>query len=140
MITHKYPHRVRYRECDRMGLVYHVHFLDHFEAGRTELIRSIGIPYGQIEDSGLLIQVVEVNVPYHQPAYYDDDLEITTIIDEIPETRLNLRNEIRRVGESEVLVSGRSTLCFVDRERGKPARVPDYFSEAIRRELGRAAS
>jgi len=123
-----------------MGVLYHVHFIDHFEWARTELIRDLGLTYRQIEDSGVFIQVVEVNARYHRPAFYDDELEITTIISDVPTTRLELVNEIRRVGEDDLLVTGRITLCFVDRDRMKPVRAPEYLAAAIRRELERAVS
>ena len=29
MYCHTYRHRVRYRECDPMGVVYHTHYLDY---------------------------------------------------------------------------------------------------------------
>ena len=140
MITHYYRHRVRYRECDRMGIVYYVHFLDHFEAARTELIRSRGLSYKQIEDSGTLIQVVQVNIRYRKPAYYDDVLEVKTVVLEQPATRLELQTEIRRDGEPEILVTGRTTLCFVDRDRRRPIRAPEFFVEALAWEPGQAGS
>jgi acyl-CoA thioester hydrolase len=140
MITHHYRHRVRYRECDRMGLVYHTHFIDHFEAARTELIRSRGLSYKQIEDSGILIQVVEIKVRYSKPAYYDDLLLVETTLIEQPTTRLELLNEIRREGESEVLVRGHITLCFVDRDRNRPVRAPAFLVDALSDEARRSGS
>lgn len=131
MITHLHSHRVRYRECDRMGIVYHVHYLDHFEAARTELIRSRGLNYKLIEDAGVLMPVLRVDVQYRRPAHYDDLLEIKTVVLERPVTRLELLNEIRREGESEVLVTGRTTLCFVDKNRQRPVPVPEFVQEAI---------
>ncbi|NBC01365.1 MAG: hypothetical protein GVY15_10970 [Bacteroidetes bacterium] len=43
-----YVHRVRYRECDPMGVVYHTHFVDYFEAARTEALREMGLAYKAI--------------------------------------------------------------------------------------------
>ena len=50
---HTYRHRVRYRECDPMGVVYHTHYLDYFEEARTEALRSFGLAYRELEESGL---------------------------------------------------------------------------------------
>jgi acyl-CoA thioester hydrolase len=126
-----------------MGVVYHVHYLDHFEAGRTELLRENGVSYKEIEDSGLLIQVIEVNVRYRKPAFYDDVLEILTSIEQTTPTRLILRNEVRRVGEQvepDILVEGRITLCFVNTESGRPVRAPAHLLEMLDREPGPAGS
>ena len=37
--------RVRYKETDQMGMVYYANYLVWFEVGRTELMRSLGMPY-----------------------------------------------------------------------------------------------
>ena len=131
MITHHFVHRVRYRECDRMGLVYHPHFLDYFEWARTELLREHGLTYKETEDSGILIQVVEVRVRYHRPAYYDDELDIKTIVEAPPAATLDLVNEVRRVGEDEKIATGWTKLCFVSKDRGRPVRAPKNFIEAL---------
>lgn len=123
-----------------MGIVYYVHFLDHFEAARTEMIRDLGLSYRQIEDSGILMPVVRIDIRYRKPAYYDDVLDVTTVVLERPSTRLELLTEIRREDEPEILVSGRTTLCFVDRSRGRPIRVPEFLVEALAWEPGQGGS
>ena len=135
MLEHHYAHRVRYRECDRMGVVYHVHYLDYFEAARTEMIRALGVPYLEIENSGFLIQVVQVNVRYHSPAYYDDELVVTVRVSKLPTSRLTLENEVRRRGEDRILASGQIDLCFVSDETKRPVRAPDYFVAAFEKAL-----
>ena len=44
--------RVRYAETDRMGLLHHANYLVYFEQGRTELLRSMGYSYRDVEDQG----------------------------------------------------------------------------------------
>ena len=44
--------RVRYAETDRMGLLHHANYLVYFEQGRTELLRSRGLAYKDLEDQG----------------------------------------------------------------------------------------
>lgn len=114
-----------------MGIVYHVHYLDYFEAARTEMIRALGVPYAQIEESGLWIQVVKANLHYHAPAFYDDELDVTVRIREIPAIRLKLENEVRRRGEDRILTSAEILLCFVDAGTKRPVRVPGYFVAAL---------
>jgi len=110
-----------------MGIVYHAHYVDYFEAARTEMIRDFGIPYAEIERRGHLIQVIQVNVRYHSPAFYDDELVITVRVEEVPTTRFTIHNEVRRKGEDKLLATGRIELCFVDAASKRPIRVPDYF-------------
>ena len=131
MYEYHHPHRVRYRECDQMGIVYHAHYVDYFEIARTEMIRRLGVPYSRMEKEGLLIQVVQVNIKYHSPAFYDDELIITARLREIPKIRLVLENEVRRNGEDTILASGQIDLCFVDAKTKKPIRTPPSFQKAV---------
>ena len=137
-MAYVYPHhhRVRYRECDPMGVVYHTHYLDYFEAARTEALREWGLVYRELEESGIIMPVVDVRVRYHRPARYDDLLAITARFPEDVSTRVRIEYETRRDGEEPVLVSGHVTLCFVETERRRPIPAPDQVTDIFR---GRAA-
>jgi acyl-CoA thioester hydrolase len=135
MYQYIHKHRVRYRECDPMGVVYHAHYIDYFEAARTEALREMGMPYRRLEDSGIIMPVVDVTVRYHRPAEYDDLLEIYTRFDGVPDFRLPIDYEVRREDDSTVFTSGRVTLCFVDRERNRPVRCPEQVRVIFERAL-----
>ena len=72
MFSFTYRHRVRYRECDPMGVVYHGHYLDYLEYARTEALRNAGLPYRQLEESGIIMPVVDISIRYLSPARYDE--------------------------------------------------------------------
>ncbi len=129
-LVHVYPHRVRYRECDPMGVVYHAHVLDWFEAARTEALREAGLPYKDVEASGIIMPVVEVAVRYHASVFYDDLVEVECRIEAMG-VRVPIDYAVRRQGEEDVLISGRVTLCFVDLERGRPVAPPEMFKQAF---------
>ena len=59
--------RVRYAETDRMGLLHHANYLVYFEQGRTELLRSQGLAYKDLEDQGYLLVLTRVQVRYKPP-------------------------------------------------------------------------
>jgi acyl-CoA thioester hydrolase len=94
--------RVRYQETDQMGVVYHANYLNWFEVGRTELIRTMGMSYQQIESQGLLLPVIEVDMSFRKPARYDDLISIYTRIISYNHLRLEFAYEIRRRTENEV--------------------------------------
>lgn len=125
MFSHVYEHRVRFRECDPMQVVYHTHYIDYFEAARTEALREMGLPYKALQDSGVIMPVVDLGVRYRRSAYYDDLLAITSIIKEMPRVRIRIDYEVRRVDEPDLLVTGHVTLCFFDAERQRPVSAPD---------------
>ena len=125
-MSYVYPHhhRVRYRECDPMGVVYHTHYLDYFEEGRTEALRDLGVRYRDLEESGIIMPVVEADVRYRAPAYYDDVLVVDVAFKELPSVRVPIAYTVRRDGEDTLLAEGHTTLCFMDAERRRPTRAP----------------
>lgn len=140
MIRHVYQHRVRYRECDPMGMVYHAHYVDYLEAARTEALRTLGLPYRELEAAHIIMPVVDLSLRFHRPAYYDELLDVITIIRERPRVRLHLDYEVRRHETQELLVTGHMTLCFVDRARNRPIRAPQALLGVLQKELEPALS
>jgi len=116
MFEYRYEHRVRYREADPMGIVYHTHYLDYFEAARTEALRAAGLAYNSLEQGGMFMPVVDVSLTYKRPARYDDLIVVhTRMILSSSTTRLRFDYDVFRKNEPSVLVSGHVTLCFDDR-------------------------
>jgi len=125
MFEYRYEHRVRYREADPMGIVYHTHYLDYFEAARTEALRAAGLAYNSLEQGGMFMPVVDVSLTYKRPARYDDLIVVhTRMILSSSTTRLRFDYDVFRKNEPSVLVSGHVTLCFYDRNLEKPIRAP----------------
>ena len=129
--VYSYRHRVRYRECDPMGVVYHTHYLDYFEAGRTEALRDLGVRYRDLEDSGIIMPVVEANVRYRAPAHYDDVIVVDVSFPEPPSVRVPINYTVRRDGDDDVLAEGDTTLCFMDAERRRPIRAPEAVRDTF---------
>jgi len=116
-----------------MGVVYHAHYLDWFEAARTEALRSAGLPYANLEAAGVVMPVVEAALKYHGSARYDDVVDVEALFPEMPRVRAVVDYAVRRTGESAVLVSGRVVLCFLDVTRGRPVAAPALVVEAFER-------
>lgn len=115
--------RVRYSETDRMGIVYHAHYVVWFEIGRTEYCRAAGVPYRAMEDEGLLILVTNVECTFRRPARYDDAVRVITAMPELSARGLAFTYEIRDGGDVR-LANGSSRHVFAD-SSGKPARAPE---------------
>jgi acyl-CoA thioester hydrolase len=126
MLSGEITIRVRYAETDRMGLLHHANYLVYFEQGRTELLRSIGRSYRDLEDQGYLLVLTKCEVRYRSPARYDDQLTLRTIVVRTTAVRIDHRYEVRRDG---VLVAeGTTTLACVDRD-GRVQALPDYLRQ-----------
>lgn len=111
-----------------MGVVYHANYLPWLEIGRTELLREHGLPYKEIEDRGLMLPVLAVDLKYKRPAKYDDSVTVITRITEKPFLKIKIHYEVRR-GE-ELLATGSTTHAFMNKE-GQAVRPPEFFKEAI---------
>lgn len=68
--------RVRYCECDPMGVAHHAAYAPWLEMARTELLRSAGITYAQLEREGTFLVVTRLECRYRRPVYYDEVVEI----------------------------------------------------------------
>lgn len=131
MISTSLSIRVRYGETDQMGIVYHGNYPAYFEQGRIELFREIGLPYKELEDKGILLPVIELNMKYIRSAYYDDLLNVQTSIAEIP-SGVRFRFDYKIFNQKdELLTEGYAILAFVDKASRKPVRCPEYMRSRL---------
>ena len=131
MISTTISLRVRYGETDQMGVVYHGNYATYCEVARVEFFRELGMPYKQLEESGIMLPVTELNLKFHKPAYYDDVLEIKTTLAKIPRgIRLTFHYEIYNE-KQELLTTGTAVLAFIDMHTRKPVRCPDYMTRNL---------
>jgi acyl-CoA thioester hydrolase len=124
--------RVRYGETDQMGYVYYGNYPLYYEVARTDMIRKLGWPYKKIEQNGIMLPVLSLNVKYIKPAYYDDELTIKTIVRKLPGVRIEFEYEVYN-DQDELINKGDTTLVFVDMKTGKPTSAPTDFLEEIKK-------
>lgn len=127
--TTKY--RVCYADTDQMGIVYYGNYAKLFEIARGEAFREIGTSYKSLEDAGIIMPVIHLEVNYHQSALYDDMLSIETYIEEFPSTRVKFSHKIYNES-GKLLVTGSVTLCFINRERKRPVKMPELMAKSLK--------
>jgi acyl-CoA thioester hydrolase len=121
--------RVRYGETDQMGVVYHPNYLLYFETGRTELMRSAGVTYSEMEKEGVFLVVTEAACRYRAAARYDQELRVVTRVDEVGKARI--RFSYRVLGPAGALLAeGHTELASVDQAKN-PVRMPPKISEVL---------
>jgi acyl-CoA thioester hydrolase len=130
MKEHEFKVRVRYSETDQMGVVYHGNYAQYFEMGRVEWLRNLGISYKWMEDSGVMLPVVSLNINYKKPARYDDLLTVKTIFKSQTTVKIEFDYEIFNE-KQELLTIANSILVFVDMKTGRPVAPPDYVKEKL---------
>jgi acyl-CoA thioester hydrolase len=131
MIQHTSEIRVRYADTDQMKNVYYGKYFEYFEQGRSDFLRALGLPYGELEAQGFLLPVIEAFARYKRPARYDDLLRIETRLSEVPSARIRLEYTVLREGEADVLVEGFTEHTFVSASTGRPTRAPIQFLKVI---------
>jgi len=132
MLTHTTEIRVRYADTDKMQFVYNGKYLEYFEVGRTELLRSTGLSYAELEKNGYQLPLIEANVKYKNPAYYDDILEIEASVKELYSSKVHIEYVIRRKETKELIAEGFTTHIFIKTDTKKAVRPPKIYIEALK--------
>lgn len=128
MIITQTPLIVRYAETDQMGIVHHSNYPIWFEAGRTDFIRKMGMPYSKIEQSGAMLPLLELKCTFKGFARYEDEIEINTYIKEHTGTRLLFHYYVCKVGSDKILTDG-ETLHVWTNSNLKPVNIKKYCPE-----------
>lgn len=129
-LHHVHELRVRYSETDQMGTFYNSRALEWFECGRTELFRSVGVPYTVLEAQGVFLPVVESYVKYHGRARYDDQLQISTRGRLQGKARVRCDVAISRADDGSMVVTG-YTVHAVTNGQGRPIRPPSWLVKLL---------
>jgi acyl-CoA thioester hydrolase len=138
----EYRLRVRYQETDGQGHVHHANYLTYFEQARVEMLRAIGQSYRDVERSGAILVVSEMDVRYHSPAYFDDELVVEVTLTKAKGARMEHEYQVFRAAtdsngtdsngtdsiESEPIVTGRSIVACLNHD-GRPRRLPDSLRQ-----------
>ncbi|MCA5006072.1 acyl-CoA thioesterase [Sphingobacterium bovistauri] len=130
MFVHEEKIRVRYAETDQMGYVYYGNYAAYYEVARTEMLRTTGFSYKELEDMGVMMPVLEMNIKYNQPAKYDELLTIKIIIKEKPAVRIKFDYEVYNES-GDLLNIGSTQLVFVDMKKNRPCKAPDVFMQKL---------
>jgi acyl-CoA thioester hydrolase len=126
--------RVRYGETDQMGFVYYGNYAQYYEVGRVEAMRSLGFSYKEMEESGILMPVINLTINYKKPALYDDEVRVVTTVKEMPKVRITFEYECYNQ-KNDLLNTGSVTLVFVDKTKNRPVIPPDWFLEAFEKKF-----
>lgn len=122
--------RVRYGETDQMGVVYHGNYPQYLEMGRVEWLRALGISYKEMEENGIILPVFSLNIKFLKSAVYDDLIRVRTILKKKPVVRIEFDYQIFNE-TNELLAEANTVLAFMDSNKNKPIKCPDYILEKL---------
>jgi len=124
--------RVRYAETDQMGVVYHANYLAWCEVGRTEFIRTGGMSYRQMEETGVALAVADASIRFHAPARYDDVVRVETTLTDVRSRSVTFAYLISRVDDGARLVSASTMLVSLGRG-SRPMAMPPQVRDILER-------
>ena len=136
---HELSIRVRYVECDPMGVAHHSVYPVWLEMGRTEMLRSTGGSYRLMEEAGAFLVVADLSIKFQVPARYDDDLLLRTHLLEGGRARVRHGYELYRqptldegtVSEPSLLAVATTTIACVD-AGGSLQAIPESILDTLR--------
>jgi len=126
---HVLEFRVYLEDTDAQGIVYYANYLRYFERGRSEILESLGIPMDRVAQPDSRLVVYEIRIKFRRPAFLGDRIEVLTSMLRASEYRLVFRQQIKRRGEDEALVSGEVDVVAIDQD-GTLKELPAIFSSA----------
>ncbi len=126
----RFSFRVRYGETDQMGVVYHGNYAQYLEMGRVEWLRGLGISYQKMEENGIILPVIHLQIFYKKPATYDSVLTVETQLKKKPTVRIEFDYKIYNEN-NELLAEANTVLAFINKETNRPTRCPDYILEKL---------
>jgi len=130
MTSHRTTCRVIYGDTDNMGQAYYGNYFRWFEIGRSEMFRSLGLPYKAVEEHGIFLPVAESHCKYASPAKYDDILVIETSLDSTLKAGLKFNYRIFKEDGRTLIAEGYTKHPCVNRE-GRVVRPPQFLREVI---------
>ncbi|MEX2218127.1 MAG: thioesterase family protein [Phycisphaerales bacterium] len=132
--------RIRYSECDPMGVAHHAAYAPWLEIARTELLRETGITYADLERAGTYLVVATLTLNYKRPLFYDDLIEVRTRVSGGSRVKIEHTYEIALAEEGghgargrrtpgELATTAASILVCVDRD-GRVRPLPEWLTPA----------
>ena len=96
---------IPFYDVDSMGVVWHGNYVKYMENGRCSFLAKRELPYDQMEESGYLFPVINIQVKYIRPCRFGQRVRLIT---ELDPKYVRLSSEVRNddVSVSEIASSG----------------------------------
>ena len=135
-LTSRFPfavqERVRWSDCDPLGIIYYGTYIRFFEAAEHEMFRQAGLPYEKLRvEKHVQLPRKAFSVEFHSPAEMDELLEIRVGVARVGETSLTLRFEAYRARDLKHRASALLTVVCVEKETIKKRPLPDFVKDAL---------
>lgn len=132
MIPFSVKDRVRWSDCDPMGIIQYGTYLRFFEIAEHEMYRACGLPYEVLRVAGdVWLPRKALQMEFHSPAHMDEAVVIESWFSRVGTTALTLRFEVYRESDRAHRASGTLTVVCVHKDSLAKYPLPEKVRSAI---------
>ena len=125
--------RVRWSDCDPLGIIYFGAYIRYFEAAEHEMFRAAGLPYEVMRvQRQVQLPRKAVAMEFHSPAEMDELLDVEVGVAKIGTTSVSLRFEAYRASDRKHRATASLTMVCVEKESIAKRPLPDFVKDALR--------
>jgi YbgC/YbaW family acyl-CoA thioester hydrolase len=124
--------RVRWSDCDPLGIIWYGAYLKYFEAAEHEMMRAAGLPFETLRlEKKVQIPRKAFQVEFHSPAQMDELLDVEVGVVKIGQTSITFRFEVYQADERLHRASATLTVVSVVKESLQKKPVEPWLREAL---------
>ncbi len=124
--------RVRWSDCDPLGIIYYGAYVRYFEAAEHEMFRAAGLPYDVMRvQRHVQLPRKAFSVEFHSPAQMDELLDVEVGVAKIGTTSITLRFEAYRASDRAHRATAMLTVVCVDKASITKRPLPDFVRDAL---------
>lgn len=123
--------KVRYSECDSMGVVHHRNYFTWFEMARFAFLEAAGINFHELEKQQILFPVIKAECNYRKSITFDDELIISATLKLNQTARLDFQYRIYEKKSHALMATGATSQAITIPGKGILMKFPDDFREKI---------
>ena len=127
-MEYKYERKINYYETDRMGVVHHSNYIRYLEEARCAWLESVNMPFDKLEENGITIPVLGVNVTYKKHVTFGDTIIIKTYVKEYTGVRMTIGYDVTDSTTGQVVIIAETKHCFTNKDL-RPINLKKYNSE-----------
>lgn len=127
-----FERRVRFEECDMLGIMWHGRYAGYFEDAREALADKYGLTYKRLQEEGVITPIVSFHIDYVLPLAYRETYTVQAIMHWTEAARINIEYEITNA-EGKLHTRGYSVQLLVDLKGQLLFAHTDYYADFLRR-------
>tara|TARA_X000001036_G_scaffold433041_1_gene469949 strand:- start:595 stop:996 length:402 start_codon:yes stop_codon:yes gene_type:complete len=120
--------KIFYEDTDLAGIVYYANYLKFIERARSEMLSNLNISQKELFEDGKFFVVTDLKAKYLLPAFFCDNLEVVTELQEVKGASLLLSQKVFR--STELLFKASINLALL-KKNGKVTRLPANIRQLL---------